>query len=87
MNQLERLTVADALSDDVVRITIDQTLGQAARMMRDRGITALVVIDPDASEPGIITEADIGRAMVAESDPRRQLVGDLPHGERDHRDH
>ncbi len=77
MNQLERLTVADALGDDVVRITVDQTLEEAARMMRDRGITALVVIDPDASEPGIITEADIGRAMVAESDPRRQLVGDF----------
>jgi CBS domain-containing protein len=77
MNQLERLTVADALGDDVVRITVDQTLEEAARMMRDRGITALVVIDPDVSEPGIITEADIGRAMVADSDPRGQLVGDF----------
>jgi CBS domain-containing protein len=77
MSQLERLTVADALGDDVVRITVDQTLEEAARMMRDRGITALVVIDPDVSEPGIITEADIGRAMVADSDPRKRLVGDF----------
>jgi CBS domain-containing protein len=75
INQLERLTVADALDSGVVRITVDQTLEEAARMMRDRGITALVVIDPDSTEPGIITESDIGRAMVADSDPRRQLVG------------
>ena len=75
MNQLERLTVADALDGDLVRITVDQTLEEAARMMSDRGITALVVIDPDSSEPGIITEVDIGRAMAADADPRRQLVG------------
>ena len=74
VNQLERLTVADAL-DDVVHITVDQTLEEAARMMRDRGITALVVIDPDSTDPGIITEADIGRAMASDSDPRKQLVG------------
>lgn len=75
LNQLERLTVADALTDSLVRITTDQTLEEAARMMRDRGITALAVIDPDATDPGIITEADIGRAMVSDSDPRGQLVG------------
>jgi signal-transduction protein with cAMP-binding, CBS, and nucleotidyltransferase domain len=77
MNQLERLTVADALDEGVVRITVDQTLEEAARMMLDRGITALVVIDPDSSEPGIITEADVGRAMAADADPRRRLVGDF----------
>ena len=72
--RIEALTVADALRDSVVTITTDQTLEEAARMMRDRGVTALAVIDVDSRDPGIITEADIGRAMVSDADPRKQLV-------------
>ena len=37
-------------------------------MMLDRGITALAVIDVDSRESGIITEADIGRAMASDAD-------------------
>ena len=59
------MTVADALhGGSVVTITTDQTLEEAARMMRDRGVTALAVIDVDSRDPGIITEADVGRAMA-----------------------
>jgi CBS domain-containing protein len=74
--ELERMTVADALRRNVVTITTDQTLEEAARMMRDRGVTALAVIDVDSRDPGIITEADIGRAMSADDDPRKHLVGE-----------
>jgi signal-transduction protein with cAMP-binding, CBS, and nucleotidyltransferase domain len=77
-SRLQALTVADALRDSVVTITTDQTLEEAARTMRDRGVTALAVIDLDSrGDPGIITEADIGRAMAADADPRRQMVGDF----------
>jgi CBS domain-containing protein len=72
--ELERMTVGDALSRNVVTITTDQTLEEAARTMRDRGITALAVIDVDSRDPGIITEADIGRAMSANDDPRKHFV-------------
>ena len=75
--QIEGLTVGDALQDSVVTTTTDQTLEEAARMMRDRGVTALAVIDVDSRDPGIITEADIGRAMAADADPRGQLVRDF----------
>ena len=75
--QIEGLTVGDALQDSVVTTTTDQTLEEAARMMRDRGVTALAVIDVDSRDPGIITEADIGRAMASDADPRRQLVRDF----------
>jgi CBS domain-containing protein len=80
--ELRRMTVAHALHGDaVVTITTDQTLEEAVRMMRDRGVTALAVIDVDSRDPGIITEADVGRAMAAQTraedeDPRKQTVRD-----------
>jgi signal-transduction protein with cAMP-binding, CBS, and nucleotidyltransferase domain len=61
----------------VVTITTDQTLEEAARTMRDRGVTALAVIDVDARrDPGIVTEADVGRAMAEDADPRKRTVRD-----------
>jgi CBS domain-containing protein len=76
--ELEGMTVADVLKgSSVVTITTDQTLEEAARTMGDRGVTALAVIDVDSRrDPGIITEADIGRAMSSEADPRKQTVRD-----------
>jgi CBS domain-containing protein len=77
--ELERMTIADALQGGagVVTITTDQTLEEAARMMRDRGVTALAVIDVDSRrDPGIVTEADVGRAMADETDPRKRTVRD-----------
>jgi CBS domain-containing protein len=75
--ELKRMTVADALmGGSVVTITTDQTLEEAARMMRDRGVTALAVIDVDSRDPGIITEADVGRAMADDADPRKRTVRD-----------
>jgi CBS domain-containing protein len=71
------MTVADALRERVVAITTDQTLEEAARIMLDRGITALVVIDTESRDPGIITERDLGRAMASDADPRKRLVRDF----------
>ena len=50
--ELRELTVADALRERVVAITTDQTLEEAARIMLDRGVTALAVIDVDSRDPG-----------------------------------
>ena len=72
--ELREMTVADALRERVVAITTDQTLEEAARIMLDRGITALAVIDVDSRDPGIITERDLGRAMASEADPRKRPV-------------
>ena len=75
--ELRELTVAHALRERVVAITTDQTLEEAARIMLDRGVTALAVIDVDSRDPGIITERDLGRAMASDADPRKRLVGDF----------
>src|SRR3954454_19039492 len=75
--ELRRMTVADALhGGSVVTITTDQTLEEAARMMGDRGVTALAVIDLESRDSGIITEADVGRAMAEDADPRKRTVRD-----------
>jgi CBS domain-containing protein len=76
--ELKRTTVADALKGGgVVTITTDQTLEEASRMMRDRGVTTLAVIDVDSRrDPGIVTEADVGRAMADDADPRGRTVRD-----------
>ena len=75
--ELRQMTVADALRERVVAITTDQTLEEAARTMLDRGVTALVVIDTESRDPGIITERDLGRAMASDADPRKQVVRDF----------
>jgi CBS domain-containing protein len=75
--ELREMTVADALHERVVAITTDQTLEEAARIMLDRGVTALAVIDVDSRDPGIITERDLGRAMASEADPRKRAVRDF----------
>src|SRR5256885_3124673 len=75
--EIRRMTVGEALhGGSVVTITTDQTLEEAARMMRDRGVTALAVIDVDSRDPGIVTEADVGRAMADDADPRKHTVRD-----------
>lgn len=71
------MTVADALRERVVAITTDQTLEEAARIMLDRNVTALAVIDVDSRDPGIITERDLGRAMASDADPRKRVVRDF----------
>jgi CBS domain-containing protein len=75
--ELREMTVADALRERVVAITTDQTLEEAARIMLDRGVTALAVIDVESRDPGIITERDLGRAMASDGDPRKQAVRDF----------
>ena len=85
--ELRELTVADALRERVVAITTDQTLEEAARIMLDRGVTALAVIDVDSRDPGIITERDLGRAMASDADPRKQARGRLPDRGRDRSRH
>jgi CBS domain-containing protein len=75
--ELKRMTVGEVLhGGSVVTITTDQTLEEATRMMRDRGVTALAVIDVDSRDPAIITEADVGRAMADDADPRKRTVRD-----------
>ena len=73
---LERLSVLHAMRDKVVTIGPEQTLADAARVMRDAGVTALPVIDASQA-PGIITERDIGIAVANGADAATSLLRSL----------
>jgi CBS domain-containing protein len=59
-------TVLDVMSRDPVTITADQTLPVAARLMNDRQVQSLPVLDDDHQLIGILTRGDILRVMAAE---------------------
>ncbi|MBE9030856.1 CBS domain-containing protein [filamentous cyanobacterium LEGE 11480] len=62
-------TVQDVMTPQPVTITADQPLAVAARMMNDRKVHSLPVLDDDHQLIGILTRGDIIRAMAAEMQP------------------
>jgi CBS domain-containing protein len=59
MQVKDRLTARDAMSTVVLSIGPTHTLRDAARRMSERKVGAVVVMDPDRDQPGILTERDI----------------------------
>jgi CBS domain-containing protein len=59
MQVKDRLTARDAMSKVVLSIGPTHTLRDAARRMSERKVGAVVVMDPDRDQPGILTERDI----------------------------
>ena len=53
------MQVRDAMSSVVLSVGPTHTLRQVARAMSDRKVGAVVVLDPEADGPGILTERDI----------------------------
>jgi len=68
--------VREGMTPMVLTVGPDHTLRQAARLMSDRRVGAAVVIDPDGSGPGIITERDILLSVGAVQDPDGESVGE-----------
>jgi CBS domain-containing protein len=68
--------VRDAMTEDVLTITPGRTLRDAARVMVQHNVGALVIIDPEQPGPGIVTERDIVRSLGAGDDPDSALVKD-----------
>ncbi|MGK5546884.1 CBS domain-containing protein [Streptomyces sp. URMC 127] len=66
------MLVRDAMSTVVLTIGPAHTLRQAARLMSARRIGAAVVLDPDTSGLGILTERDILNSVGAGQDPDRE---------------
>lgn len=73
-------TVDDILNQkgrDVATVSRGAAVIEAAQMMNERRIGAVVVSDGDKLV-GIFTERDVlNRVVAAERDPRRTLVGDV----------
>ncbi|HZG06831.1 MAG TPA: CBS domain-containing protein [Streptomyces sp.] len=66
--------VRDAMSTVVLTIGPAHTLRQAAGLMAARRVGAAVVLDPDTSGIGILTERDILNAVGAGQDPDREFA-------------
>lgn len=69
------MLVRDAMSTVVLTIGPDHTLRQAARLMAARRVGAAVVLDPETSGVGIITERDVLRSLAAGQDPDAERAG------------
>jgi len=70
------MQVRDGMSTTVLSIGPAHTLRAAAREMSKRHVGAAVVMDPDSSGTGILTERDILDSIAAGGDPDTEQVGD-----------
>ncbi|MBX5470163.1 MAG: CBS domain-containing protein [Thermoleophilaceae bacterium] len=70
------MQVSEGMSSTILTVGPGHTLREAARQMADRNVGAAVVIDPDGTGPGIVTERDILEAVAAGQDPGSELVAD-----------
>lgn len=61
---LSKLTVKEAMTKNLITIKPDDTLEEAALIIRDRGVGALPVLDEKGKLVGIITESDIFDAFL-----------------------
>ena len=64
------------MTTDVLTITPTRTLREAARVMSDNNVGAVVVLDPEQPGPGILTERDLIRSLGADQVPDDELVQD-----------
>lgn len=67
MNYLiSKIKVKDIMTPDPVTISPEATFGEAAKLMLDKKISALPVVEGDGKLVGIITESDIFRIIAKE---------------------
>ena len=64
------------MTEEVLTITPERSLRDAARFMTENNVGAAVILDPEQPGPGIITERDVVRSLGAGEDPDAELVGD-----------
>jgi CBS domain-containing protein len=61
---LSKLEIKEIMTPNPVTVTPDTTISQAAKLMLDRKISGLPVVDPQGELVGIITESDIFRMVT-----------------------
>lgn len=72
----EAMKVRDGMTTVVLTVGPAHTLREASRLMSARRVGAAVVIDPEHSGTGILTERDILDAVGAGQNPDTELVSD-----------
>lgn len=66
-----QLTVERVMTKNVVTITPDSEVYEAAQLMLDRKLSGLPVVDADKRLIGMITESDIFRMLIAQKSKER----------------
>src|SRR3954453_23051443 len=64
------------MTEQVLTITPNRSLREAARFMTEHNVGAAVIIDPEQPGPGIITERDLIRSLGSGEDPDSEVVSD-----------
>jgi CBS domain-containing protein len=68
--------VEDAMTEEVLTITPERSLRDAARFMTENNVGAAVIVDPDLPAPAIITERDLLRSNGAGEDLDAERVSE-----------
>jgi CBS domain-containing protein len=68
------MQVREGMTPTVLTVGPGHTLRAVAQQMGRRGVGAAVVMDPDSSGPGIITERDILASLGDGQDPDAEIV-------------
>ena len=69
--------VRDVMTPDPLTVKEDQTVVEAARLMKEKGVGPILVMD-DGHVEGIVTDRDIAVRVVAEGrDPNSVRVGEI----------
>ena len=70
------MKVREAMTEDVLTMTPNRSLRDAARFMVEHNVGAAVIVDPEQPGPGIVTERDVVRSLGSGEDPDTELVRD-----------
>jgi CBS domain-containing protein len=63
---LAKLKIGEIMTSKPITIAAEETIGEAARLMLEKKVSGLPVIDEKQHVIGIITESDIFRLVVQE---------------------
>src|SRR3954470_15284748 len=70
------MQVRHGMSEVVLSVGPGHTLRHASKLMADRKVGAAIVMDPDGSGPGIVTERDVLESVAKGQDPDVEAVGE-----------
>ena len=70
------MLVRDVMTSAVLTVGPTHTVRQVAGQMAARKVGAAVVLDPDSSGPGILTERDVLEAVASGQDLDSELAAD-----------
>lgn len=80
MTKKKSMLVSDAMHQGVVSIDSSTTVGEATRIMNEKGLRTVVVLDFDCGLGGILSQIDIVAAKLLHEDRKKFeniAVGDL----------